>query len=161
MKSYISLLVLLVFTMSSLAINPAILQIKNKVSTETNWVPVYSYHSEYNKLFVDTNSIDRVEVKDNEITSTSILVVQNQDNYVEVRDTNKIKKVLFKSMLVFVAVDCKHKTMMNIINLYFSINMPLSSTVPISVYEYPTTKDSVIQLGRDNFLYKILCNTST
>jgi hypothetical protein len=161
MKTYLLLALvvaaIITFTYSSTQSSPVA-----TASKEVNWFPVYSYHNAHIKIFIDLNSLETTKVKGSLITGATLLIVPDEDGSVETKEktTDPSKPAAFKSIAVIVGVDCADKAMMTIANLYFAEETPTIHAIPVSVYQFPTSKDSIVGITKDNFVYKTLCAVS-
>lgn len=164
------LLLLLVVSIGAVAVDSVVIKPKEKEISAIDWQPVYGYKGQHIKLYVDRYGMKDTKVKDSIITSGTILIVPDEPGELTGTDIaptlpsltpDKPKTIIFKSVAIYIGVDCKNKALMNVANLYYSQEMPGKNDVPVSIYEYPTTKESIVFISNLNFIYTTFCPIST
>lgn len=129
---------------------------------EFNWFPIYSYHNDHIKLYVDNSSLVTSEIQGAMVSTGTILIVPDEAAEIETRsNSSEASKVRsFRSVIAVIGIDCKTMVMLTIANLYFESARPTSISVPITMYEFPQIKESLISVDSSNFIYKTMCAVS-
>jgi len=122
---------------------------------EPNWQPIYGYKNSYNKVYIDTNSLERTQDRDGDYGIGILLIVPNQP---EVAKRKGKPDVTIRSMVRRLMVECSAGVGTPLYDLYFEVEKPTNTTTSITGKSYDDViEDNIFKLPRTNPIYQTLC----
>lgn len=118
-----------------------------------DWQPIFGYKHPTRKVFYDRNNTHKEIIDETEFGTGVILVFDSKDTELVVRG----KKIIFKSMIKYLMVDCSTGLMVPMFDYYYNKPFPTQEDQPIAGYKYETVPENYTLLNKTSFIYLTMC----